>query len=102
MVESRHAHFLPRNGQGGIGRLLASLKIFSVVKRLPATSAPSNAPVGMLAIKGCTQQISDLSEHTVRQLVLQNKLRRIQTGQGQRGKILVPKSALLDYLRMAA
>ena len=68
-------------------------------------SAPpqtSNEQVEMLTIKECAQQISGLSEHTVRQLVLQNKLPHIRTGQGKRGKILIPKSALLEYLKTAA
>lgn len=68
----------------------------------PTQPPPSNDQVEMLTIKECAQQITGLSEHTVRQLVLQNKLPHIRTGQGKRGKILIPKSALLDYLRIAA
>lgn len=67
-----------------------------------APPLPNNEQVEMLTIKECAQQISGLSEHTVRQLVLQNKLPHIRTGQGKRGKILIPKSALLEYLRTAA
>ena len=68
------------------------------------TSIPSNnnAPMEMLTIKECTQEVSGLSEHTVRQLVLQNKVPHIRTGQGKRGKTLVPKAALLKYLNSAA
>ena len=73
------------------------------VEELSTTSSPpNNDQVEMLTIKECAQQISGLSEHTIRQLVLQNKLPHIRTGQGQRGKILVPKSALLEYLKTAA
>ena len=57
------------------------------VEELPsAPPSPSNEQVEMLTIKECAQQINGLSEHTVRQLVLQNKLPHIRTGQGRRGK----------------
>ena len=62
----------------------------------------SAEPVEMLTIKECTQAVSGLSEHTVRQLVAQKKIPYIRTGQGKRGKILISKAALLDYLEGAA
>ena len=62
----------------------------------------SAEPVEMLTIKECTQAVSGLSEHTVRQLVAQKKIPYIRTGQGKRGKILISKTALLDYLEGAA
>ena len=58
----------------------------------------TSAPVEMLTIKECTQAVSGLSEHTVRQLVAQKKIPYIRTGQGKRGKILISKTALLEYL----
>ena len=64
----------------------------------PTAEAKSSAPVEMLTIKECTQAVSGLSEHTVRQLVAQNKIPYIRTGQGKRGKILISKAALLEYL----
>lgn len=54
--------------------------------------------IEMLTIKECTQTVHGLSEHTVRQLVAQNKIPYIRTGQGKRGKILINKKVLLDYL----
>ena len=62
----------------------------------------SAEPVEMLTIKECTQAVSGLSEHTVRQLVAQKKIPYIRTGQGKRGKILISKAALLEYLGGAA
>lgn len=56
-------------------------------------------PVEMLTIKECTEVVSGLSEHTVRQLVAQNKVAHIRTGQGKRGKILVNKSDLVSYFQ---
>lgn len=55
-------------------------------------------PVEMLTIKECSQAVKGLSEHTVRQLVAQKKIPFIRTGQGKRGKILISKDALLEYL----
>ena len=62
------------------------------------TENKTSAPVEMLTIKECTQAVSGLSEHTVRQLVAQKKIPYIRTGQGKRGKILISKAALLEYL----
>ena len=91
-----------RNKQELIQQVVNLLSAMIEVEELPSITPPSNEQVEMLTIKECAQQISGLSEHTVRQLVLQNKLLHIRTGQGKRGKILVPKSALLEYLKTAA
>ena len=60
---------------------------------------PENKPVEMLTIKECTEVIQGLSEHTVRQLVAQGKIKSIRTGEGRRGKILVNKSDLISYFQ---
>ena len=57
-----------------------------------------NQNIEMLTIKECADTVSGLSEHTVRQLVKQGKISFIRTGAGNNGKILVSKSALMDYL----
>lgn len=56
----------------------------------------------MLTVKECSQVVSGLSEHTVRQWVTQELIPYIRTGQGKRGKILISKSALLKFLDSAA
>lgn len=61
-------------------------------------SKTNNDTIEMLTIKECAQKVHGLSEHTVRQLVAQNKIPYIRTGQGKRGKILINKRALLEYL----
>ena len=63
-----------------------------------------NAPqkVEMLTIKECTEEIKGLSEHTIRQLIAQEKLPYIRTGQGKKGKILISKSAFISYFVGAA
>ena len=58
--------------------------------------------VEMLTIKECTEEIKGLSEHTVRQLIAQDKLPYIRTGQGKKGKILISKNALISYFGGAA
>ena len=56
-----------------------------------------DAPTEMLTIHEAAQTVKGLSEHTVRQLVVQGKVPSIRTGAGKNGKILIPKAALLDY-----
>lgn len=51
------------------------------MKRPPIIFVWSNGKVGIPTIKEFTQQINGLSEHIVRQLVLQNKLPHFITGQ---------------------
>lgn len=66
----------------------------------PPKTEPSHAPeqvVEMLTIRECTEAVKGLKEYTVRQLVLRKELPSIRTGQGKRGKILVPKAALMAY-----
>ena len=52
--------------------------------------APEKKPekVKMLTVKECTELIDGLSEHTVRQLVKQGKVKSIRTGEGRNGKFL--------------
>ena len=51
----------------------------------------------MLTIKESAAIISGLSEHTVRKLVKQGKVKSIRTGEGKNGKILVNKADLVAY-----
>ena len=64
-------------------------------KTEPTTAAPEK--VEMLTIKECTEAVKGLNEYTVRQLIARKEIPSIRTGQGKRGKILVPKAALLRY-----
>ena len=68
---------------------------------LPPIPLPQQ-PAEMLTLKECAGTVKGLSEHTVRQLVLQGKIPCIRTGAGKNGKILVNKAALLAYLGGAA
>lgn len=66
----------------------------------PPKIEPSHTPeqvVEMLTIKDCTEAVKGLNEYTVRQLIARKEIPSIRTGQGKRGKILVPKAALLRY-----
>lgn len=56
-----------------------------------------NDKVELLTVKECARAVGGLSECTVRQLVAQGKLPHIRSGVGKRGKILIPRSALLEY-----
>lgn len=70
------------------------------VNEVETQTPDDNAPIELLTIQECTQAVSGLSEYTVRQLVAQGKIKHIRTGEGKRGKILIPKQALLDYLKI--
>lgn len=59
--------------------------------------APQSDTVEMLTIKECTSAVKGLNEYTVRRLVARNELPYIRCGEGKRGKILIPKSALIAY-----
>lgn len=55
--------------------------------------------VEMLTIKESAELIGGLSEHTVRQLIAQGKVKSVRTGEGKRGKILVNKADLVAYFQ---
>ena len=65
----------------------------------PAEKQAKTPPMEMLTIKECTEAVRGISEHTVRKLVAQGRVRYIRTGEGERDKILISKQSLLDYLR---
>jgi len=67
-------------------------------KATPAITVSKPSAPQMLTIKECTELVSGLTEHTVRTLVKQNKVKFIRCGQGERGKILVSRDSLLEYL----
>lgn len=64
-----------------------------------ASAKPENHPVEMLTIRECTEVIHGLSEHTIRKLVAQGKIKSVRAGEGKRGKILISKDSLLDYFQ---
>lgn len=61
------------------------------------TKEPATEKVELLTIKESAELISGLSEHTVRQLVKQGKVKSVRTGEGRNGKILVNKADLVAY-----
>lgn len=63
------------------------------------TKASTADKVEMLTIKESAALISGLSEHTVRQLVRQGKVKSVRTGAGRNGKILVNKADLVEYFQ---
>lgn len=73
-------------------------KMIPVEEDIPTITVTKPALPEMLTVKECAALITGLTEHTVRMLVKQNKIRYIRCGQGNRGKILVSKDSLLKYL----
>ena len=64
----------------------------------PKPQSSESQPLEMLTVKECAALVNGLSEHTVRQLVAQDKIAYVRAGSGVRGKILVSKTSLLKYL----
>lgn len=62
-----------------------------------STEIKREEKVEFLTIKQAAEVAVGISEHTIRQLVAQGKVKYIRTGQGKRGKILINKSSLLAY-----
>ena len=81
-----------------IAALLSQLVESEGDKKNEPASISATTPVEMLTIKECAEAVTGLSEHTIRQLVAQEKIPYIRTGKGKRGKILISKAALLGYL----
>jgi excisionase family DNA binding protein len=74
-------------------------RMISVEKTAPAPIKVSKTDKPeMLTIKECAALVAGLTEHTVRMLVKQGKVKYIRCGEGARGKILVSKDSLLKYL----
>ena len=68
----------------------------------PQSNHIENQPLEMLTVNECAELVTGLSEHTVRQLVVQDKVAYVRAGSGVRGKILVSKASLLKYLGIAS
>ncbi len=86
-----------------IAQIAALLNEVIEVEEQAAEAIPNpSKPVEMLTHKESSEVIKGLSEHTIVQLAAQEKFPYIRTGQGKRGKILISRSALLEYLGGAA
>ncbi len=73
-------------------------ELIDVEEKSSMKSTKTEKKIEMLTIKECTELIKGLSEHTVRQLVKQNKIPYVRAGQSKNGKILIAKSELMSYL----
>ena len=75
-------------------------EIIELLEKLTDNKAaePSKSPPAeMLTIKECTEAVQGVSEHSIRQIVAQGKVKSVRTGEGKNGKILVNKADLLAY-----
>jgi len=80
-----------------IATLTAMLNDDEKQSEIVSVESKKEEKVEFLTIKQATEVASGISEHTIRQLIAQNKIAHIRTGQGQRGKILINKASLLAY-----
>ena len=84
-----------------IAQLLEQLIEAEAPEPAPQSVLAETQPLEMLTVKECAALVNGLSEHTVRQLVAQDKVAYVRAGNGVRGKILVSKASLLKYLGVA-
>lgn len=82
-----------------LNQILELMTAIAYDEPVESTPVPEKKPekVKMLTVKECTELIDGLSEHTVRQLVKQGKVKSVRTGEGRNGKILVNKADLIAY-----
>ncbi len=81
-----------------IAQLLEQLIEAETPESAPQSVLTETQPLEMLTVKECAVLVNGLSEHTIRQLVAQDKVAFVRAGSGVRGKILVSKASLLKYL----
>lgn len=63
------------------------------------TTVSTNAnKIKMLSIKECLELVEGLTEYTLRQLLIQKKVKFIRAGEGKRGKFLINLDSLLSYM----
>lgn len=80
-----------------IATITALLASAAEEKTAPREQTTQPDTVEMLTVKECCEVVKGLNEYTVRQLIAREALPYIRCGQGKRGKILIPKAALLAY-----
>ncbi|MDE7289376.1 MAG: helix-turn-helix domain-containing protein [Oscillospiraceae bacterium] len=85
-----------------ISKIVTLLNELIEIEEKSSDILPTDKKVEMLTVKECTELVKGLSEHTVRQLIKQDKIPYVRAGKGKRGKILINKTDLLDYLNMSA
>lgn len=85
-----------------IMQLIATLTAMLQEESHSNNSLPDNnhksEKIEFLTIKECSSVVQGINEHTIRKLVAQNRIKFLRCGQGKRGKILINKASLLDYL----
>lgn len=77
-------------------------RIFELITALAADNSefavnPEKQPVEMLTIKECAQLVQGVSEHTIRKLAKQDKIKYVRAGEGKRGKMLINKDSMVEY-----
>ena len=73
---------MKKNKQDVIDKILDLLA--ELADESPTEAPLKPEPLEMLTVKECAQEFKGISEHTVRKLVAQRKVRSIRTGEGER------------------
>ena len=83
--------------------VIALLEEFAEEENCAEHNKNSSLPAGeveMLTVKECTEQIQGLTAYAVRQLAQSGKVVSVRAGDAERGKILINKNSLIEYLNM--
>lgn len=67
-------------------------------EELQPVKSAEDETIEMLTIKECKEVAKGLSEHAIRQLVIQGKIPCLRVGKSKRGKILIAKKDFLNFL----
>ena len=81
-----------------ISKIVALLNELIDVEEKTSDIPTTNKKLEMLTVKECAELVNGLSEHTVRQLIMQGKIPYVRAGKDKNGKILIAKSALMSYI----
>ena len=88
-----------KNKQDLIKSLTEVLEAIIVVDEAQTAKSAEDDSVEMLTIKECSKTFKGVSEHALRQLVTQGKIPHMRVGKSKRGKILIAKKSILNFLR---
>lgn len=72
--------------------------IINETKNETTTVSTNPSNIKMLSIKECLELVEGLTEYTLRQLLIQKKVKCIRAGEGKRGKFLINLDSLLSYM----
>ena len=88
--------------ESNVERIVANMICDLVARYVTEPKSPSESTPekkeAMLTIKECAACIDGVSEYTIRQLIKQQKVKSVRSGESENGKFLVNLESLREYL----